>query len=410
MKTFDIRKVIKTELVYRYYAKAVSKNMVSFYDQTTNQHVADITLNVVTKTKIVKQGKKKKKKTVFKLQSLVTDLHLVRNEMLDINSSTATKRLQSTIDFTTLTDSDEKELVKELLDARMDEIGNYLCNVFSGNMKMFYTAKNLCHQTYHYFEGADMLFLRTNKPLYDFSDNSDARLLRDTSAVRYNVYVNVNCFNGSKMAMEEGFLDWDKLIGTGKYVGYVTISPNKQWMAVCVPEKRNYFIMSRAEMVRYTALPLPHSDDRYVVGHYEDKKYAHQAMLCLHDYLSKREEQTAKEANTYEYEVNYPRFPNLSIARDLGRKTFNSAAGVIEHPAEMSTDNVDVEIKRRDAVRAALIRHIEGHARLARLYTKFNKIETEGWVTQPRYLFQTIWPLYISLEPSNVETNETTQS
>ena len=74
MKTFDVRKIIKHPIYFgRFYGKSTGKKTVSFYEQDSNQRVADITLDVAVKTKMVKSGKKKKKQNTFKLIGLTTD-------------------------------------------------------------------------------------------------------------------------------------------------------------------------------------------------------------------------------------------------------------------------------------------------------------------------------------------------
>lgn len=422
MKTFDVRKIIKHPIYFgRFYGKSTGKKTVSFYEQDSNQHVACITLDVAVKTKMVKSGKKKKKQTTFKLIGLTTDLYLVRNELLDCNTSAASY-VRTGIDLRTIVDRDEKCLVEELLTSRSDELKEYLSGVFNGNMKMFYSKKQVFHAKYHYFKEADMLFMRTNEPLWDFAAQRDMNSLKDTACIRYDVYSNLNYDGGSKTAADEGLTDWDEIIGTGEYIGYVYISPSKQHMGICVAGQEQSFFRIRRCVKPYIRLPLPHSDDRYMTGHYEDKRYLRTAVVTLHRHLYSKETKV-HEAEKAEFNTNVPSV-RFSITN-----SFSSTPYVVEPDqsevklvsqvptdAESTKDavvghgSVYISEQRKAMVRAALMRHFEAHVGLSNMYTKFNQVPG----AQPRYTFCPNWPWFVS--PGNTgykefpDLSETSQS
>lgn len=317
MKRFDLRDLFKTtpEYVGRFYIKATGRRKASVYDQTTDAHMADVVLTI--KTKIKKNGKGKVK-PVFKLTRAMVILHLKGLEALSVDIPTARRCLQTVFDFTSVTSEDEKNFCKNIVNDNSDHLPRYCGKLFMGMLKLFYPLDKIENSVYHYFKDSDLLFLQTNRPNYQFSDDDyNETLFMETGAVRYDVHTDLENQNASLTSMDEGFATWTDLQGNGTYIGYVLISPSKQLISIFKAESARFPFMIRPQkfLTSLETLTLPECDQRHVPGHYLDKRYAAMTLNIFHNAIKK--DKTVIDVTQSENATSSPLTPVAGLLTDV---------------------------------------------------------------------------------------------
>lgn len=324
MKRFDLRNLFKTtpEYVGRFYVKATGRRKASVYDQTTDAHMADVVLTIKTK---VKKGGKGKVKPVFKLTRAMVILHLKGLETLSVDIPTARRCLQTVFDFTSVTSDEEKNFCKNIVNDNSDFLPRYCGKLFTGMLKMFYPIDKVENSVYHYFKDSDLLFMQTNRPTYPFMDSDyNENLFIETGAVRYDVYTDLENLGPSLTSMDEGFATWASLHGNAKYVGYIQISPSKQLISSFKANSdRSFFmIQARKYLTSLETITLPECDQRYVPGHYLDKRYAAMTLNVFHNAIKK--DKTVIDVTQSENATSSPLTPVAGLLTGVTVEFFGS--------------------------------------------------------------------------------------